>query len=300
MKRVARPLVKALKALPAPPILGLLVCLGTAPGPSVRFRDRPAGAAAPEHAARPAPSWGYSTIPAHIRCARRSASLPTRWRPPPTASTAPRARSRCACRSCRSSCMAPPKACRSPAPPKARPSRTSSPDRRASTSTRRSTRHAIGPSSAWQSPSASAGVFKVSPKPVADVIKLSAQGHVYNHRLPSRPAEVAADAQHRLRRAARFRRRRLVDDPPRFRRSRPAAAAHLRHGRRLVGLAAARRRAEWPGGRRHQRRHLRAVEGDHAQRRGRCTASSRTTSPIPASTRSPSRPRSRRSSRPRR
>ena len=37
MKRVARPLVNTLKALSAPPILGLLVCLGTAPAAASVF-----------------------------------------------------------------------------------------------------------------------------------------------------------------------------------------------------------------------------------------------------------------------
>ena len=100
-------------------------------------------------------------------------------------------------------------------------------------------------------------------------MRLAETGHVLQHRLPPRPAEVAADARIGLRRAAQLRRtpswstiRRDFADPD------AAPAAHLRHGRRLVGLAAARRRTRRAGGRRHQRRHLRAVEGDHAQRRG--------------------------------
>ena len=89
------------------------------------------------------------------------------------------------------------------------------------------------------------------------------------HRLPPRPAEVAADAGAPLPLPPQLRGRELEHHPQRLHRSRRAPAAHVRHGRGFVGLAAAHR---WParaGGRRHQRRDLRAVEGHHAQRRGR-------------------------------
>ncbi len=67
------------------------------------------------------------------------------------------------------------------------------------------------------------------------------QGPGVQHRLSPRSAEVGADAEYRLRCAARFRRRRLEHDPARLHRPRPAAAAHLRHGRRLVRLSPPRR-----------------------------------------------------------
>ncbi len=112
------------------------------------------------------------------------------------------------------------------------------------------------------------GSFKVSRKPVAEVMKLAEAGRVYNvayHRdLPKwQPMFEPGCVVKR-----NFEDADWTDDPPRFLRPRSAAAAHLRHRRRLVGLAAAGRRARRARGRRHQRRHLRAVEGDHAQRRG--------------------------------
>ena len=138
-----------------------------------------------------------------------------------------------------------------------------------STSIRPSTRRTTGRSCGSRSRSARRGACAVSRQPVAEVMKLAANGQRVPDRLSPRLAEVAADARTPAAACGA-----IFDDADwstiraRLLRPRPAPAAHLRHRRRLVGLAAADRRARRPGGRRHQRRHLRAVEGDHAERRG--------------------------------
>ena len=89
-------------------------------------------------------------------------------------------------------------------------------------------------------PVCKAGSFKLSRKPVEEVMRLAEAGRVYNvayHRdLPKwQPMfEFGLHGQTQLRG------RGVEHDQPRFRQPRAAPAAHLRHGRRLVGLATAR------------------------------------------------------------
>ena len=139
----------------------------------------------------------------------------------------------------------------------------------ASTSTRRSTRHATGRWFGWPSPSAARACFRSAPKPVAEVVKLSAQGHVFQlayHRdltqwqlAYSTPA-AACGATSTTPTGRRSRRDFSKPDQLLLHTCDTGGASS---GSPL--LVDGRRRT---GGGRHQRRHLRAVEGDHAERRG--------------------------------
>ena len=100
-------------------------------------------------------------------------------------------------------------------------------------------------------------------------MKLADKRSCVQHRLSPRSAEVAADAQYGLQRAARLHRRRLAGDraatsPTPISCSCTRATRAPPHPARRCSIDGTGR----TGGGRHQCRHLRAVEGHHAQRRG--------------------------------
>ena len=205
--------------------------------------------------------------------------------------SAPPTRRRCISTTSPSACTAAARRATLRAPTGALPMPTCSPARPTSTCARPSMRRATGRWCDWRKPLCTAGALKISPRRVEDVMRLSAKGPRLQHRLPPRSAEVAADARAPLPRQARLRRRAVEDDPPRLLRSRPAPPAHVRHGRRLVRLAVARRWCAMAP------RSSALTWAPTCSRRSSCstarscTASSRTTSPIPASTRRPSQTR---------
>ena len=179
MKRVARPLVKALKALPAPPILGLLVCLGTAPAQASVFgTDQRV----------PLPqSMRESGARLGIFYDSRSHSVCTAFcLAPDTVATA----SHCLYRTkgekpLRLSELSFKLHGTTEGVPIAGAAEGAPEPNVISGSTRLNVHPPIDATRDWAivrlaKPVCNAGVFKVSPKPVAEVMKLSAQGHVYN------------------------------------------------------------------------------------------------------------------------
>ncbi len=246
MKRVASPLVNAPEIVAGVPFWEPVSgCLGTAQPRSVRFRDRPAGAAAPKPCTQAgAKTGGLLRLPLAFgvhgvlhrpRCGGDGRPLPLPHQGREAA--APLAISP-------SSCTARRRACGSPAPLDGAPEPNV-----ISGSTRLNVHPPIDATRDWAvvrlaAPACKAGAFKVSAKPVTEVMKLSAKGQVFNiayHRdLPKwQPMLNTGCGVQRDFDDADW-----THDPPRFHRPRSAAAAHLRHGRRLVGLAAARRRPD--------------------------------------------------------
>ena len=279
MKRVARPLVTALNRFAGTAILGHCLWPASGQAPDTLVQRVPFSAPT---TAGPLPqvlcpvgcqAGGAATTPARTRCARRSASRPTSWRPRPTASIAPAARSRCGSpTSPFKSATAHARCVRDVAG--AADGRSGGERDLGLDASQRAAAdrcHArLGAACVSASRLCKAGVVQGQPQAgrgghEASPAKAQSINIAYHRDLPKWQPMLG----HRHARcSAIFDGRRLGHDPARLSPTPSSSAAHLRHGRRLLGLAAARRWSRRPRGRRHQRRHLRAVEGDHAQRRG--------------------------------